>query len=83
MGYKTMVITYDDKINNLKALSLASEADAEFKVWGASTYVTDRHTVTKTKYGYRITKRYNIDPICNWRSPNTSKVCAQDRCDED
>ena len=82
MGYKTMVIRFDDRINNFKALSLVSEADAEFQAWGASTYMTDKYTVTKVKDGYRITKRYNIEPICKWRAPNTCKVCAQDRCDE-
>ncbi len=64
MGYKTMVITYDDRINKIKALSLTAEADAEITKWGASAYETNKHTVTKVKDGYRITKRYNIEPIC-------------------
>lgn len=64
MGYKTMVIRFDDRINNLKALSLAAEGDAVYKKWGASIYETDDYNVAKTVEGYRITKRYDIKPIC-------------------
>ena len=77
MGYKTMVIRFDDRINNFKVLSLVSESEAVFRKYGASIYETDDYNVAKTVEGYRITKRYNVDPVCKWRSPNTCKICAQ------
>ena len=82
MGYKTVVITYDDRIDDARAFNLVANARVMFKVFNKDLYVTDEHKVIETPEGYRITKRYNIEPICKWRAPNTCKVCAQDRCDE-
>ena len=64
MGYKTMVITFDNNLDSTKALSLVAEAEPGLKKWKAETYLTDDYAVIKTKTGYRITKLYNVDPIC-------------------